>query len=546
MSSNGSIICSECEGARVGEIARNVKIFGNTIYDLSRFKAPELREFLTTWKFPERLKPVIDPVLGELISLLEMLEEVGLSYLNLDRDASTLSGGEAQRLRLAKNLGAPLTGVCYVLDEPSIGLHAADHGKLMQTLRKIRDQGNTVVVVEHDEETIINSDYVIDIGPNAGTTGGNIVFTGEFNDLLKCEESKTAEAFKKKKSYSDFKATNTFKVSETIDIVGAHTNNLKSVDVKFPIGALTTVVGVSGAGKSSLVYGTLVPAVLEEFEGEKERAKFYEKTWKNVSPIESLDRMIEIDQKPIGKTPSSTPASFLGLFDEIRKLFALLPESKIRGFNASHFSYNTGKGKCRNCEGRGYVKIPMSFLPDALSECEACNSYRYNEETLEVKYNGLSIGDILKLTMTEAKEVLRNYAKIRKILEYACDLGIGYLSLGQASHTLSGGEAQRLKIVKEISAKESSSCLYVLDEPTIGLHMLDVGRLIDVLRKLVLKGNTVVVIEHNFDVLLNSDYVIDIGPGPGESGGSILYQGTLDKYLRSKKSTPTLSFLKKS
>ena len=538
-------VCPECSGARVGEIARNVKINGKAINELTKFKAPELKKFFKAWKYDQRLAPVIDPILKELIALLEMIEDIGLSYLTLDRDASTLSGGEAQRLRLAKNLGAPLTGVCYVLDEPSIGLHAADHGKLMQTLKKIRDQGNTVIVVEHDEDTILASDYVIDVGPEAGVNGGNIVYSGPLKNLFNCEESKTAQAFKEQELCKVNNKNDKFIAKEYFSLNAVSTNNLKDVAVDFPVNCLISVVGVSGAGKSSLVYGTLVPAVIEELEGEEEREKFYDKTWLDAKGLDAFDKMIEIDQKPIGKTPASTPASFLGLFNEIRKLFESLPEAKIRGFNAAHFSYNTGKGKCQTCEGRGYVKIPMSFLPDAMSECEACNSYRYNEETLEVKYNGYSIGDILKLTMSEAREVLSNFSKIKNILDHVCDLGIGYLSLGQASHTLSGGEAQRLKIVREISSSDTGSSLYILDEPTIGLHMLDVKRLISVLRKLVEKGNTVIVIEHNFDVILSSDYVVDIGPGPGDLGGNVLYQGSMFDFLKSKHNSPTLKEIKK-
>lgn len=538
--------CPDCKGSRVGLIGRNVLISGKNIFELSSMNSSELFKFLSEWEYQKRLEPIVAPVLKELLSLLRMISDIGLDYLSLNRDAQTLSGGEAQRLRLAKNLGAPLTGVCYVLDEPSIGLHPSDHGRLMFTLKKIRDQGNTVIVVEHDEDTILDADHVIDVGPDAGITGGNVVFEGPVKGLLKSKNSKTAEGFSLKKDLvKEFESLKQKKLSEFISIEGVKTNNLKSVNVKIPINAITCISGVSGAGKSSLVYASIVPAIIEELEGVEEREKYYDKNWEKFSAPEELSKMIEIDQKPIGKTPASTPASFLGLFDEIRKLYATLPEAKIRGYNASHFSYNTGKGKCSNCEGRGYVKIPMSFLPDALSECEICMGLRYNEQTLEVKYRNYSIGDILKLTMSEAREVLSAHAKIKHILDYVVELGIGYLSLGQASHTLSGGEAQRLKIVREISSQnlnprgEVSHCLYLLDEPTIGLHMLDVKKLISVLKKLVEKGNTVVVIEHNFDVLLSSDYVIDIGPGPGEAGGHILFQGNKDKFVSSKYLSPT-------
>ena len=423
--------CPDCCGSRIGPIGRSVHIEGKTIFEFVNMAAPELLKQIQNWKYPERLAPVVVPILKELCALLDMIDQIGLGYLNLNRDASTLSGGEAQRLRLAKNLGSPLTGVCYVLDEPSIGLHVADHQRLMETLKLMRDQGNSVVVVEHDEDTIEESDYIIDVGPEAGVNGGNIVYAGDFQGLLKNKESKTAEAFRQRSKQVPKLSNRVFSSKDFVVLSGAKANNLKNVSVSFPKQSLTCVVGVSGAGKSSLLYGTLVPAVLEEFEGESERSKFYDKYWDTLTSVEGIDRMIEIDQKPIGRTPASTPASFLGIFDEIRKIFESLPESKVRGFKASHFSYNTGKGKCQVCEGRGYIKVPMSFLPDALSECESCSSYRYNEETLEVAYNGRSIGDILKLTMLEAKDVFSAFPKIFSVLNYACELGIGYLCLGQ-------------------------------------------------------------------------------------------------------------------
>lgn len=546
--------CSECSGSRVGPIARNVEIFGKTIHDLSSFTAPELLQFFKDHTFPLRVQPIVEPLLNELMNVLTLIDEIGLGYLSLDRDASTLSGGEAQRLRLAKNLGAPLSGACYVLDEPSIGLHSQDHEQLMNTLRAIRDQGNTVLVVEHDEDTIREADFIVDIGPVGGSEGGNLVHAGDFDSLLKNQKSLTAQALIKRQTsqfnQDDLKVLSKEKkkaknVKEAINLYGANTNNLKNVSVSIPRNGLTVVIGVSGAGKSSLVHGSLYPAIFEEFEGASERNKFADKTWDRVEGLDNLERMIEIDQNPIGKTPASTPASFLGVFNTIRDIFAELPEAKIRGFNASYFSYNRGKGRCSSCEGRGYITIPMSFMPDAKTLCETCYGLRYNEEALEVKLQEYSIGAILKLTIEQAYEVFTSYPRVRKSLEYALRLGIGYISLGQASHTLSGGEAQRLKIAKELGSREARNTLYILDEPTIGLHMLDVDKLLDVVKALVSQENSVVVIEHNLDVVLAADYIIELGPKAGDEGGELLFQGDLNTFLASKIDTPSLFQLKK-
>jgi excinuclease ABC subunit A len=530
--------CPSCEGSRLGPIGRNVTLFDHTIHELSLMTAPELSRFFETSNFPDRLQPVVAPLVGELLGILSLIDKIGLGYLSLDRDASTLSGGEAQRLRLAKSFGAPLSGVCYVLDEPSIGLHASDHEQLMMTLREMRDQGNTVIVVEHDEDTIRDADYIIDIGPEGGSHGGHLVHAGSVKDLLKNKESVTGKALQSRTDFSPRKSDR--KEFEYISLSGITKNNLKDISVSIPKGALTVVVGVSGAGKSSLVHGALYPAILESFEGEEEREKISDKHWDTIDGLDSISRLTEIDQNSIGKTPASTPASFLGVFNLIRDIFAELPEAKVRGFTPSYFSYNRGGGRCLECEGRGYITIPMSFLPDAKTLCEACNGLRYGEEALEVKLQGYSIGAILKMTISDAYEVFSSYARVKKSLEYALQLGIGYITLGQASHTLSGGEAQRLKIAKELGKREAKDTLYLLDEPTIGLHMVDVDKLLSVLHLLVAQNNTILVIEHNLDVLLSADYIIELGPVPGDSGGELLFEGTLEAYLKCRKKTPTI------
>lgn len=536
--------CPSCQGSRVGAIGRNVRLFGKNIHEVSVMTSPELLHFFKKNKFPERLNPVVKPLLEELSGILNLIDEIGLGYLSLDRDASSLSGGEAQRLRLAKSFGAPLSGVCYVLDEPSIGLHPSDHEQLMNTLRGMRDQGNTVVVVEHDEDTIRDADYIIDIGPKGGSGGGSLVYAGQIEGLLENEESMTAQALRKRSAPKPYESL-LDKTTKYISLNKLNKNNLKYISVEIPKGALTAVVGVSGAGKSSLVHGCLYPAVLEVFEGQKERNKISDQHWESVSGFDDISRLIEIDQNSIGKTPASTPASFLGVFNLIRDIFAELPESRIRGFTPSYFSYNRGEGRCSECEGRGYLTIPMSFLPDAKTICETCNGLRYSEEAMEPKLQGYSIGEILKMTISDAYEVFSSYARVKKCLEYAIQLGISYITLGQPSHTLSGGEAQRLKIAKELGSRESKDTLYLLDEPTIGLHMVDVDKLLSVLRQLVSKNNTVLVIEHNMDVMLAADYIIELGPKPGAEGGELLFQGTLADFLKSKKKTPTLEQIRK-
>jgi excinuclease ABC subunit A len=530
------VICATCDGARIGEVGRSVLLGGKRIFELSKMTAPELLKFVNSFKFLDRLKPVVEPVIRELIHRLEVIDSVGLGYLSLDRDASTISGGEAQRLRLARTLGSPLTGICYVLDEPTIGLHPKDHERLMEILFQLRDRGNTVLVVEHDEETICLADHVIDIGPDGGAGGGRIVAQGSPIELLKATNSKTGQALKARLSQNyDVVKSPARKKNEFLKLTGASANNLKDVNAEFLLQGLTVVCGVSGAGKSSLVHSSLVPAILEEF-GEVNSKK---KTFEKISGHDSIQRYLEIDQSPVGKTPASCPASYLGVFDQIRKLYAMTPDAQVKGYNQSYFSYNSGKGRCSNCEGKGYLKIPMSFLPDAMSECEVCRGLRYNDGAQEILYQGFSIGEVLQKTMTEARDIFANHALVRRTLNYICDLGIGYLTLGQPTHTLSGGEIQRLKLARELGAREAVDTLYILDEPTVGLHMTDVEKLMNVIRKLIEKGNSVVMIEHNLDVISAADYLIELGPGPGDAGGRIIFAGTPAELRKKKTETPT-------
>ncbi len=534
--------CHSCEGTRLSKIGRSVFIGDQSIHSLTQMTSPELSKFFDKHSFSQSLFPIVNPILRELTSLLSLIDSIGLGYLVLNRDASTLSGGEAQRLRLAKNLGSPLTGVCYILDEPSIGLHSHDHAQLMTTLNALKDLGNTIVVVEHDEDTIREAEHVIDIGPVGGTQGGNLVYSGDFKGLLKSKTSITAQALKARdniKIKTEKKVFNDF-----ISLKGASANNLNKIDVNIPKNSLVTVVGVSGAGKSSLVRSTLLPAMIEEFEGEKIREQFFSKTWESISGTENLKRVIEIDQNPIGKTSASTPASFLGVFNLIRDLFSTLPDAKAKGFSSSYFSYNTGKGKCPECGGKGYIKTPMSFLPDSVTSCEVCSGLRYCDQALEILFHGKSIGEVLNMTIEDAFNLFSAIPKLRRALDYAIQLGIGYICLGQPSHTLSGGEAQRLKIVKELSLREAVQTLYIMDEPTIGLHMHDVDRFIKVARKLTEFDNTVVIIEHSLDILLASDYIIEIGPGPASMGGNLLFQGGLSEFIKLKANTPTRIALK--
>lgn len=530
--------CPECDGARIAAIGRNVKIFDHTIYQLASKTAPELLKFFNQNNFDKRLDPIVEPILLEVKSKLQMLIDIGLDYIELDRNTNSISGGETQRMRLARALGSPLSGVCYILDEPSIGLHPSEHKKMLETLFKLRDQDNTLIVVEHDEETIKSADNIIDIGPVGGKDGGNLVFSGSLTELKKNKISKTAESLNKQSKAKIQKKER--KNNALIRLEGTTKNNLKNCNVTLYKQALNVVCGVSGSGKSSLIHGSLTPLLLDAF---SHGSNSIEDGGTLLKGLDGIDRFIEIDQSPVGKTSSSTPASYLGIFDEIRKVYANTPEAKVKGWKNKHFSYNTGAGKCSECSGKGYISIPMSFLPSAVSECETCNGLRYNEETLEITYNGISIGELLLKTMGEVKEIFKQHYKIRRSLEYVEKLGISYLQLGQATHTLSGGEVQRLKIAKEFGSREATNTLYILDEPSIGLHMDDVKALISVLNELISLGNTLVVIEHDLDFIREADHLIELGPKAGKEGGYVVFEGSPYELANSKIDSQTRKFL---
>ena len=529
--------CASCGGARIGEIGRNVLIEGYGIAELTKLTAPQLQKVLLSFNFPERLRPVTEPIYSEIIRRLEIIGEVGLSYLSLNRDSDTLSGGEAQRLRLARTLGSVLTGVCYVFDEPTIGLHPKDHGQVMNILRRLRDEGNTVIVVEHDPETILASDYVIDVGPGGGFEGGRIVAESTPEELLNNAQSATGRALKERQKSARQDTPVVAIPKRKLDyltIEGATANNLRDLTVEFALGAFNVVCGVSGSGKSSLIHSTLVPALQSAMSGGK-RSK--SDTWKSIKGTETLNKIIEIDQSPPGRTVSSIPLSYLGIFDELRKVYATIPEAKVRGWNAGYFSFNSGGGRCAECGGKGFVKVPMNFLPDAVACCEACGGLRYHDQVSEVTYQSLSIGDLLKKTISQAKHIMSAHARIYRMLDFVEQLGLGYLTLGQPTFTLSGGEAQRIKIARELGGQTGAGHLYILDEPTVGLHMVDVSKLILMLRELVNRGNTVIVIEHDLEVIGEADHLIELGPEAGQRGGKLLYSGSPRRLLARK--TPT-------
>ena len=486
---------------------------------------------LGNWEFHDRERQIAGRVLDEIRRRLEFLSAVGLDYLSLDRSAATISGGEAQRIRLATQIGSKLRGVLYVLDEPSIGLHPRDNGRLLQTLTRLRDLGNTVVVVEHDAETIGRADYVIDLGPGAGRLGGSLVAAGEPEAIAKNENSLTGRYL-----------SGTLEIpvpperrkpnGKALVIHGAREHNLKNIDVEIPLGVLTVVTGVSGSGKSTLVNEILYRTLAREIYGSHEEPGAHD----SIDGIAHIDKVIRIDQAPIGRTPRSNPATYTGLFTPIRDLYAMLPESRERGYKPGRFSFNVKGGRCEACQGDGLKRIEMNFLPDVYVTCDVCRGRRYNHETLEVKFKNYSIADLLDATVEEALPLMENLPQIRAKLQTLFDVGLGYVHLGQSSTTLSGGEAQRIKLAKELSKRQTGRTFYLLDEPTTGLHFDDVRKLLDVLQRLVELGNTVVVIEHNLDVVKTADWIIDLGPDGGEHGGRIVASGTPEQVTRSKKS----------
>jgi excinuclease ABC subunit A len=470
-------------------------------------------------------------IVHEIVERLQFLNAVGLNYISLARSAATLSGGEGQRIRLATQIGSKLRGVLYVLDEPSIGLHQRDNGRLLNALEELRNLGNTVLVVEHDEETIRRADYVIDLGPGAGRHGGNLVAQGTPAQIEKSDESLTGAYISGRKKIAMLPKRRQ-PHGDDITILGARENNLKNLDVVFPLGVMTVVTGVSGSGKSTLVNDILYHALAKKLYRSRQEAGAH----KAISGAENIDKVIRIDQSPIGRTPRSNPATYTGIFSQIRDLYAMLPESRERGYKPGRFSFNVSGGRCEACQGEGQRRIAMNFLPDVYVVCEVCGGRRYNQETLAVKYNGQSIADLLETPVSDALQILENIPQVKQKLQTLVDVGLGYIHLGQSAVTLSGGEAQRIKLARELSKRQTGKTLYLLDEPTTGLHFDDVNKLLDVLHRLTDLGNTVIIIEHNLDVIRNADWIIDLGPEGGEDGGRIVAHGTPEQVAAVKKS----------
>ena len=530
--------CFDCKGARLRKETLGVIINEKNIGHVSSMSIRDLNIFFENINLTKMEHAIADQILKEICKRLSFLVNVGLSYLTLDRSATTLSGGESQRIRLATQIGSQLMGVLYILDEPSIGLHPRDNNRLLNTLKSLRDIGNSILVVEHDKETIEAADYVIDLGPGAGKHGGEITFAGTPKELLKSKKSLTGKYLSGKKEIRIPKVRRNGS-SNQLSIKGATGNNLKSIDVDFPLGRFIAVTGVSGSGKSSLVNETLFPALAKELN----RARAYPLEFDSITGAQYLDKVVDIDQKPIGRTPRSNPATYTGVFTFIRDMFAKLPESKIRGYKPGRFSFNVKGGRCESCEGDGIIKIEMNFLPDVYVTCEVCAGKRYNRETLEVKYRGKSIAEVLGMPVSEALEFFKNIPSIHKKLHTLNDVGLGYINLGQQATTLSGGEAQRVKLATELSKVSAARTLYILDEPTTGLHFEDIKMLLHVLQRLVERGNTVLVIEHNLDVIKTADWIIDLGPEGGNDGGTVMATGTPEE-IASVKTSYTGSFLK--
>jgi excinuclease ABC subunit A len=528
--------CSSCHGERIKPAGRNLRLEGHSITQLCNEQPNAIAGILESLSFAHHHQALAEPIIRELLAKLKRLENLSLDYLPLNRDCSTLSGGELQRLRLATAIGSPLAGVLYIFDEPSIGLHPLDNGPVIESIQSLKESGNSVILIEHDTEMIRSSDYVIEIGPGGGKNGGEIVFTGAMSSFLSAETA-TARALTSQHYTSE--SSNPQK-AETFLYFSGSKNNIKTISGELPLNRLVTVAGVSGAGKSSLVHGIIAETIRD---GRKIQDGFERKDCRVTASSEILEHVIEIDQKPIGANSRSTPASYLGIWDEVRKLFAAMVEAKTRGWNQSFFSYNTGKGRCPECKGLGSVTFEMTFLPDARIECESCQGKRFTEDALTVTYQGLTISEVLALTFEQALSIFAAHRKIHRPIHHVCELGLGYLSLGQSSTTLSGGEAQRLKLASEISSPRSDHTIYIFDEPTVGLHRSDVQRLLTVLRSLVGLGHSAIVIEHDGDIIRSSDYVLEIGPGPAERGGSIIFAGAPNALCKAK--TPWGDVLRK-
>ena len=513
--------CPDCHGQRLKKESLAVTVGGKNISEISDLSVIDCIDFINSLELTEREQMISGQIIKEINSRLGFLRSVGLEYLTLSRASGTLSGGESQRIRLATQIGSSLMGVLYILDEPSIGLHQRDNDKLIATLKRLRDLGNTLIVVEHDEDTMYSADYIVDIGPYAGIHGGEIVCSGTVEDIKACERSITGQYLSGKR-FIPVPETRRTGNGLTLDIIGAQEHNLKNIDVSVPLGTFTCVTGVSGSGKSSLVN----EIIYKNLAGRLNRAKIHPGKFERMDGIDNLDKVIAIDQSPIGRTPRSNPATYTGLFTDIRDLFASTNEAKMKGYNSGRFSFNVKGGRCEACEGDGIIKIEMHFLPDIYVPCEVCKGHRYNRETLDVHYKGKSIYDVLEMTVDEGVEFFANIPKLARKLQTLQDVGLGYIKIGQPATTLSGGEAQRVKLATELSKRATGRTIYILDEPTTGLHTADVHKLTDVLQKLVDTGNTVLVIEHNLDVIKSADYIIDLGPEGGEKGGTLVKCGT--------------------
>lgn len=516
-----SSLCPECNGNRLKKESLSVTVGGLNISQLTELSVRDCGDFFDNLKLTEREQFIGKRVIKEIKERLGFLKSVGLEYLNLSRAAGTLSGGESQRIRLATQIGSSLTGVLYILDEPSIGLHQRDNDKLIATMKRLRDLGNTLIVVEHDDDTMLAADYVVDIGPGAGVNGGNVVFSGTVDKLLKCEDSVTGQYLSGRKKIPVPKKRRKGN-GNFLRVIGAAEHNLKNINVDIPLGKLVCVTGVSGSGKSSLVNEIIYKHLAAELNRAKIKAGKFEK----IEGIEYLDKVINIDQSPIGRTPRSNPATYTGVFTDIRDLFAKTADAKAKGYSSGRFSFNIKGGRCEACEGDGIIKIEMHFLPDIYVPCEVCKGKRYNRETLEVHYKGKSIHDVLEMTVDEGVDFFEHIPKIARKLKTLQEVGLGYIKIGQPATTLSGGEAQRVKLSTELSKRATGKTIYILDEPTTGLHNADVHKLIEVLQKLTDSGNTVLVIEHNLNVIKVADHIIDLGKEGGDGGGEILVCGT--------------------
>lgn len=518
-------VCPDCGGKRLNKEALSYRFAGKTIAELSDMDIDELLEFFESGKWKEesseKVRAVAEPILKEICARLRFMQSVGLTYLSLSRSSESLSGGESQRIRLATQIGSRLVNVLYILDEPSIGLHQRDNQRLIRSLKELRDMGNSVIVVEHDEQIMREADYIVDIGPKAGRLGGKIMFQGTPEQMLQ-SDCLTAKWLRGEKKIPEYR--NTELSEHQLQLFGCRGNNLKNIDVAFPLGKMIGVTGVSGSGKSTLINQTLYPILSQHFYRSLTKPLAYDR----IEGIEYIDKVIAVDQSPIGRTPRSNPATYTNVFNDIRELFAQLPESKIRAWKAGRFSFNTKGGRCENCAGNGYKTIQMHFLPDVYVPCEVCGGKRYNKETLEVKFKGKTISDVLDMTVNQAVEFFESQPYILKKIKTIQDVGLGYIKLGQSSTTLSGGESQRIKLATELSRPSTGKTLYILDEPTTGLHFEDIHILLNVLRRLVDKGNTVIIIEHNLDVIKACDYLIDLGIEGGKEGGNIVAQGTID------------------